>query len=310
MIYYFVSAAHRYTIDRLLEKRAGSLPVRIVPVTYRELFAGIALDPATFIFSDLERLAPAQLGAAERIWRMLSQSGRRVGLLNRPAGVLRRFDLLRELYARGINDFNVYRPADAHQVRRFPVFIRRERDHRGSETPLLHSAAELEAALRALAVSGDRDPRIIVEFHAAADSGGSYRIYGAQCIGDTVIPRSVAFSRHWVVKRTTVPIDENLLAIEREYLATNPHAAFVRRVFKIAHIDYGRMDYTVIDGRPQVYEINTNPTLFYRTATRRHETHFPDLPSRIDQMLAAFAALDARRTTGRTRVPNDIARDG
>ena len=33
-------------------------------------------------------------------------------------------------------------------------------------------------------------------------------------------------------------------------------------MFAIARIDYGRIDYGIVGGRPQVYEINTNPTVF------------------------------------------------
>ena len=32
-------------------------------------------------------------------------------------------------------------------------------------------------------------------------------------------------------------------------------------MFQIAGIDYGRIDYSMLDGEPQVWEINTNPTV-------------------------------------------------
>ena len=37
--------------------------------------------------------------------------------------------------------------------------------------------------------------------------------------------------------------------------------AWLRRVFAVAGVDYGRVDYGVLDGVPQVWEINLNPTI-------------------------------------------------
>ena len=48
---------------------------------------------------------------------------------------------------------------------------------------------------------------------------------------------------------------------EREYLRNNPHEGILREVFHLAGINYGRADYSMLDGRPQIWEINTNPTL-------------------------------------------------
>ena len=293
MIHYLVTAAHRYTIDKLLEARAGALPVMIEPVTYEEAFRGRHFSSGTFIFTDLERLTVEDQERAAKVWSTLARAGRRIRLLNHPIDVMRRYELLRELFERGINDFNVYRLNEARRPQRYPVFIRSEDDHRGSQTILLRSAADLDGAIAEMAALGrSRDSRLIVEFHAAADDRGYFRVYGAQCIGGTVIPRSLVFGKHWVVKRTSVELDEDLLAKEREFLATNPHQDFVRRIFEIARIDYGRMDYTVVGGCLQVYEINTNPVLHYRNASVRHATHFPDLPSSVDRMVAALAALD------------------
>ena len=35
----------------------------------------------------------------------------------------------------------------------------------------------------------------------------------------------------------------------------------IRKIFEHAHVDYGRIDYTVVDGKCQIFEINTNPTI-------------------------------------------------
>ena len=52
------------------------------------------------------------------------------------------------------------------------------------------------------------------------------------------------------------------LELHREFLETNPHESWIRTIFSDAGIDYGRIDYSLQDGRPRVWEINTNPTPF------------------------------------------------
>ena len=39
----------------------------------------------------------------------------------------------------------------------------------------------------------------------------------------------------------------------------NPHRELLEHIFRDAGIDYGRIDYGLLDGRIQVWEINTNP---------------------------------------------------
>ena len=54
-------------------------------------------------------------------------------------------------------------------------------------------------------------------------------------------------------------LDEHLLDEERAFVAENPHNDQLQEVFELANIQYGRIDYAVVDGRLQVWEINTNP---------------------------------------------------
>ena len=59
-------------------------------------------------------------------------------------------------------------------------------------------------------------------------------------------------------------------------MQTNPHEAELRAIFKLARIDYGRIDYGIKDGQIQVWEINTNPMLlklamFYSPRKEIHE---------------------------------------
>jgi len=55
--------------------------------------------------------------------------------------------------------------------------------------------------------------------------------------------------------------DEEHLEQERVHVATNPHVELLRPLFDAAAVDYGRIDYSLLGDRVQVWEINTNPTI-------------------------------------------------
>jgi hypothetical protein len=97
-----------------------------------------------------------------------------------------------------------------------------------------------------------------------------------------------------VVKGTNVELDDDLRAKEYEYLRDNPHEDLLREVFRLAEIDYGRVDYTVVGGRVQIFEINTNPNV-YSGSERRQKEWYPDLPVASDRLLAALGAIEAER---------------
>jgi hypothetical protein len=73
------------------------------------------------------------------------------------------------------------------------------------------------------------------------------------------------------------------------YLESNPHAGVLLDACRRAHIGYGRIDYAVRDGRVQIWEINTTPTIFNPPGPDdavRAQAH--------EHFVAAFsAALDA-----------------
>ncbi len=55
-----------------------------------------------------------------------------------------------------------------------------------------------------------------------------------------------------------------VLEKERRYMETNPHERELRAIFRRARIDYGRIDYSMLGDRLQVWEINTNPIFLPR----------------------------------------------
>jgi hypothetical protein len=259
VIYFLTTPESADTIRIYLEVAGGGLAGRLVPMVYDELFAASALPEGTYCFADLELLSDAARERAARRWDELA--ARECRLLNHPTRSLLRYELLRELRRRGVNTFDVYRLADGESPKRFPVFLRTANDHKGSISPLLGSAEELDAATAALRGRGERlDNKLVVEFCNTADPDGLYRKYGAFIVGERILPRHLFFSRHWVVKDWSV-LDDALLREEQQYLATNPHERQLREIFAAARIEYGRIDYSLRDGEMQVWEINTNPII-------------------------------------------------
>jgi hypothetical protein len=250
--------------------------------------------PGTYVFADLERLSAAGMAAAVRFRRSLDSMGGRVRVLNEPDKVLRRYDLLRTLYGRWINSFDAYRLDERRTPKQWPVLIRRESDHMGAIGELIHDPAELAAALDRVAKSeaGLKDV-IVVEYRETADAEGVYRKYGAFCVDGRLIPRHVLFSKRWCLKDPDLVSPERV-AEELRFLEAMPRADEVLDVFKIAHVDYGRIDYSFYGDRLQVWEINTNPVLVYAKSAA------PGDPRRAvnDKFTAlardAFVALDDR----------------
>src|ERR1043165_6269123 len=108
MISYLVTPAHRDTMDTYLETWGAELRSMIQVRGYHELAGARWLPGGTYIFSDLERLSPTLTLLAAEVWEQLEAAGPYVCLLNHPARVLRRTDLLKSLHASGRNQFNVH----------------------------------------------------------------------------------------------------------------------------------------------------------------------------------------------------------
>jgi hypothetical protein len=255
MIYYAVTRDHPYTLGMLLKEGPGAeLPVRIV--AYEDLLVADHAPRGTWIFSDLDRLGDGKRRAAARVHRALRAAGCRV--LNDPARVKLRYELLRVLHRAGLNDFDAYRVTDHTVPLRWPVFIRPEHGHRDRISELIEDEAALAAELERMAEAGDsRDDKIIIEFMAEPAADGQYQKYAAFRLGDRIVSRHIFRHDHWNVKGPKFTPPEQL-AREREFIETNPHAERVMRAFELADIEYGRIDYGFVGDRMQVFEINTN----------------------------------------------------
>jgi hypothetical protein len=293
-IFFLATADHLYTIKNFLGGWGKDLSRTIIPCSYEMLLQQQAIPLGVYIFADLERLSPRMAEAAAQLWQTIvvenRQRGLPVKLLNHPTRSLRRFELLRTLYEKGINQFTVYRLTEAREPQRFPVFIRNENDHEGSLTPLIQDRqGYLEAVQEFQQQNIDLREKIVTEFIDTVDQNGIYRKYSAIVIDQTIIARDIQFSRHWVVKQREL-VEQPFLEEQKTYIDRHPHLDQLRRVAQIANITYGRFDYSLIDDQIQVWEINTNPFTI-----RKRDSSFPlqlQLDQRIaEQVIAAYRAL-------------------
>lgn len=305
MIHFFVDRDGAHGIRAYLEGRGASLRDRIVAAEYDSLLQAGSVPVASAIFAGVDQLGPAGREGAGAICRALAARPG-VRALNDASRVLGRFELLRILYEQGVNRFQAVRASEPFGDLRYPVFIREEHQHTGALTEPLPDASAVEAALARLALHGRRRrDLLIVEFCDTRDEDGLYRKYSAMRIGDRLLARHLHASAHWVSKSGSSTVDERSVLEEREYLDTNPHERALWDVFRLANIEFGRVDYGFCRGALQVWEINTNPTLTRNPTAGpgRTDPHHRALvePGRLmfhRQFVEALRALDTVETSG------------
>lgn len=268
MICFFVTAAHRYTVDVYLETWARKIARRCRVITYESLPLHTWLRGSTFIFTDLERLTPEQCERAQAWYDFFARAGGRV--MNNPSRVMRRADLLRALHDAGRNPFNVYPDGQPLQAVRFPVFVREADEHTGALTPPLNSHDELNEARTRLRQTMPGRRLLIVEYFETAAADGRYWKRSIMRVGEQFVPRHMMVSANWVTKSPGGPVEDVALTEERAFLSGENGQASggsedvsrpdgVRSAFELAGIDYGRIDYALWNDRIVTWEINTNP---------------------------------------------------
>ena len=257
-IHYLVLGPHVAPMKGYLQSWGRPLAGLIEVNTYVEFFGQQRLPPGVYIFSDLERLSEPQLELLADVWEQMGEGGGGFRLLNHPGRVLTRFALLRELFNRGLNRFNTYKLSELPERFPTPVFLRHLRQHASFTEPVSEKSQLLEAVATLIMTDVQPEDQAVVEFLDTADSEGIYRKYAAFRVGDRIIPRHLIFGEKWELRYPDL-LEPAHIEEEWAYLRGNPHEAELRSVFDIARIDYGRIDYALLDGRPQTWEINTNP---------------------------------------------------
>jgi hypothetical protein len=272
LILILTTTPHRYTHQEL--ETEHDVDVRVI--TYTDLLDAGRRVPATYIFTDLDRLPFWVLIQVARLFGTLKRQGFRV--LNDPARVLGRYGLLRALNREGINSFDAYRVESLELPRKWPVFLRMEGDHKAPISGLIDDEEQLDESVDALVAQGfPRAAMLIVEYAAEPVQPGLFRKLSAFRIGDRLIGGHCVHDDQWIVKYGKPAIAPPAL-YEEEYhfIAENPFSDVVAKAFETGAIDYGRVDFGLIGGKPQIYEINTNPDMKLRpepsTVARRNES--------------------------------------
>lgn len=266
MIFYVTHKKHAYTQAVVLLYHRPDLQTSFRLVRYQDAGLLRGVDAGVVIWSDMDRLTEDETRQAARLSAELSQQTS-LTQLNHPSASLQRFDLLCMLHDQGRNGFRVFRPHELDDTIRYPVFIRDEVGALYEEPPLLHDRPALDAALATL--DGGRLVRpMVVELVGSPGPDGYYRKFAAFRVGDTIYAQHCAMSTSWFVKNSADGLLPEHIDEVRAYIAANPHAGQVMQMFEKARMQYGRIDYTLADGRLVVFEINSNPTVLSDPPTR------------------------------------------
>lgn len=285
MIHFVTTRSHASTVS-VLVKLHGRRRCRCW--CYEHVFHQRSLPSGTWIFTDHERLSSFELALAGQVATSLEAGGARV--LNHPARVYSRLEILRRLRAAGLNQFSAW-PADAApRPDAFPVFIRNAFDHSRRQIELLPDLAALDAALRRLKAKGTPlTGKLVIEYAGEPCNPGLWQRLASWRVAEAVIAHHRAIDTSWLVKDglpanafSAHPARSDFVAVERDFVTGNRHVDIVRAAFDIAGIEYGRADFALVGGRPQIYEINTNPNHTPHGVLAR-DTH----PDRIDIQMAS-----------------------
>ena len=306
MIYFVVPRDQAFGMQNYLDRWARNLAGLLSVLYYEDLPGRTSVPAGTYVFASLDQLTSGGVRLVRELQAQLRACPAAGRVLNDPQTALLRFELLEKLYREGLNRHRAARASDDLETLRFPVFLREELRHTGSLSPLLHSSAELERALGRAVLKGHRlKDLLVVEFCETVDAEGCYRKYAAYGVGSEIVPRSLARGRGWMLKHEEVEFSEAMLLEEREYVLANPHEHELRRIFAVAGIDYGRIDYALKDGAVETWEINTNPTIGPGHRAVVPEALIPVRQAAREQFIrrfdAAFAALDV--ATGPASIP-------
>lgn len=302
MLVFLTTAPHRYTLGSLLERSRTPLAGRVIWLSYGEFLSWPRLPAGDYLFADVDRLGPAEAEAVAARIAALRAADPDCRMLNHPLHSLGRLALLQRLHASGANDFQARRADQPMTGLRYPVFVREAVEHKGAVGGLIDAEPALQRVLATLA-DGPRplSAYLVVEFVDVRNAEGYYEKYSVLRVGERLIASDLSFNDRWITKgdpdEAVVPGDlERDAAFQRD----NPHAGRLREVFRLAGIDYGRVDYAFAAGRLQVFEINTNPMLPvpadadgpYRASTERYASAVAE----------AFAALPRHGEPERWRV--------
>lgn len=297
LITVLVSDINQSPVSRLVRTSKGKLP-RIHLMSYTKAFRDLWVPATSLIFTDFDLLSSFEMDVAGCIAATARMQSPQLRVLNDPVQVKERFALLHALNRQGISPVRVTRLETGDMPEKFPVFIRLEDGSLHPDTGLLKNKDTFSSGLSELKGRGKTlKRRIAVSFENQADSDGFFRKYGAFRIGNHIVPQHILRSKDWMVKSNRAPVSKAFVEEELAFVQNNPFHDELMKIFEIANIQFGRVDFTITDGRIAVFEINTNP-------------HFPRFtggnPARearrqgiLEKLAQAFEEIDAGPPQGR-----------
>jgi len=306
MIVLITTRGNGYTLKSLVDGTFGVPTPNFKTTNYERLFGSWWVARATYIFGDLERLAPWELFLAADLYRSMRKAGLRC--LNDPARAMARVELLVALHDAGINSYSVFRADAQPRPPRFPVFIRPEHSHETPQSKLYGDQQSLELALKKLQESGlPLRGLLVVEQAAEPYNETLWAKWGTWRIGDRLIVEHIAVDDTWLVKiGDHAKVTDAIMDDEREAVETNRFATDIGPAFDIAGIEFGRADHGTVAGQAAIYEINTNPYLGLFVPDRHPIRRETQIIAR-GRIAEALAEIDTT-AVGRTRIPASAKR--
>lgn len=306
MIHFITTSKHTYTIQTFLDEWAPEIAGFIKIMTYDELIHQTTFQKGAYFFTDIERLPTHVRLLSDHIWQKMAECNS-MQLFNRPETSMRRYELLTTLYAKSKNKFQIRRLNDDFSNLKYPVFLRGENDHTGNISAILYNKSELKKALKIAIDKGKRvNELIVVEYLDVSDSEGNFIKYSAFIFGNKIVPRHIAYSKEWMVKYQSY-IDQKIIEAEIAFMTDNPHEQELREIFKLAGIDYGRIDYSLLNGKVQVWEINTNPMII-RSMSDYLPGHIENQWMYIEKVKAILKTINSKcQETGICEIKLDSA---
>jgi hypothetical protein len=261
LIVFLTTPWHRWPTKAFTDGTFGFDMPACSNLRYDIFFRQETCPVATYVFTDHERLSSWELELAETMFAFLKKKG--LHCLNDPARVRTRVELLRHLDIQGISKIGVWRADEAPRPDRFPVFVRGENDHSEPVSELIRDQAALDKHLEEIR-NGGRSLRglIVLEHRPGPYGDGLWHKWGAFRVGDAISIDHLAIDKTWLVKYGDYDLlTDEIRSDERDAVLTNRFEEELRAAFDVAHIEYGRADYAIVDDRLVIYEINTNPSI-------------------------------------------------
>jgi hypothetical protein len=285
MIVVITVPGHGFTLKSFIDGTYGFPVPELRLASYEDLLRARRVPRATYVFADIERLTAWELRIVADLYRVLRHAGLRC--LNNPAYAMARIELLHALYAAGLNSFQAWRADEKPRPPRFPVFVRNEGDHGLPLPDIVADQDQLDRVLATMQANGiPLRGTMVLEIRAEPYRPGLWAKWGTFRVGDRLSVDHIGVDDTWFVKYgDRTKLTEEAIRDEHDAVASNRFATALRPAFDLAHIEFGRADHAMVDGRVTVYEINTNPYVGYFAA----DPH----PLRLDSQRIARQRLSA-----------------